>query len=438
MEGLFAEHLSSTLVGLTAAGVGVIFFLIEQRSSTTVVLSLSYVSMGFALMLNAPFADRYGPSMDVPWPARLLGVFEAFSIVCFALWLAKVAATAEATTSARRQVDFAVRLLMILAVAYVALGAALPHMRLNDFVFSVAEPGALARPGFWLFAAIYVAVGAAFLWAWVTLIFQRLDDAERVRAGATVAGTPFAVATASLPLGVAEASLNLALLIWLVGFFRYFVIQGERGAFMSRFLSPGVSHLVRMQGMAAVMQPKLADITAVCCDLRGFTAYAAANPSATVVELLNEYYQAVGAAVAQYHGTIKDYAGDGVLVLIGAPLPIEDHQTRGLELARRIAVAAGAVAQKWSTAEHRLGLGIGVASGPVTVGAIGSSSRMEYTAVGAAVNLSARLCQAAADGEILLDGVVAQAADAALLRPRGTMRFKGLADEVPVFEAMPA
>jgi adenylate cyclase len=436
MEGLFAEHLSSTLVGLTAAGVGIIFFLIEQRSSTTMVLSLSYISMGLALMLNAPFADHYGPALEVPWPARLLGVFEAFSITCFALWLAKVAATAEASAGARRQVDVAVRLLLVLAAAYFLLGAAFPRMRLNDYIFSLAEPGVLARPGFWLFAAIYAGVGAAFLWAWVTLMFQKLDDAERVRAGATVAGTPFAVATAALPPGVAEASLNLALLIWLVGFFRYFVIQGERGAFMSRFLSPGVSHLVRMQGMAAVMQPKLAEITAVCCDLRGFTAYAAATPSTTVVELLNEYYQAVGAAVARYHGTIKDYAGDGVLVLIGAPLPVEDHQAKGLELAQHIAAAAGAVAQKWSTAEHRLGLGIGVASGPVTVGAIGSSSRMEYTAVGATVNLSARLCQVALDGEILLDAAVARAAGERVVRPRGPMRFKGFAEEVPVFEAM--
>ena len=431
-NALIAEYLPSTIVGCTAIGIGFIFYSIEQRSSTTLVLSLSYVFVGLALMLNPPFVDRLsGP--DVPLLPRLMGVFEAGAVFCFALWLGKVAATAQASAAARRCVAIAVRSLQVLGVAYFVLGFVFPLERLNDYIFSAGEPGVLARPGFWMFGAVYLLIFAAFLVAWITLAFQRLDAAERARAVATVIGTPFAVATTLLPRGIGELSLTLALLIWLVGFFRYFVIQGERGVFMSRFLSPAVSELVRMKGMAAVMQPQTLDITAICCDLRGFTACAAARSSSEVIELLNEYYAAVGQEVAAFQGTVKDYAGDGILVLVGAPLARADHAQAGLALARRMLDAGRRVAQKWSTASHPLGCGVGVASGRASVGAIGASSRMEYSAVGTVVNLASRLCQVAADGEILADEAVGQQAGAAA-RARGTQRFKGIPGDVPVFE----
>ena len=84
-------------------------------------------------------------------------------------------------------------------------------------------------------------------------------------------------------------------------------------------------------------------------------------------------------------------------------------------------------------APHPLGLGIGVSSGKVTVGAIGTSARMEYTAVGMAVNLAARLCAAAVDGEILLDHRTVELASAEGVTPRGSMQVKGLAAAQAVY-----
>src|SRR5205085_11467804 len=94
--------------------------------------------------------------------------------------------------------------------------------------------------------------------------------------------------------------------------------------------------------------------------------------------------------------------------------------------------AAQQVIDRWATGPHPLGVGIGVASGRVTVGAIGDTAQMEYTAVGTAVNLAARLCSAAEDGAILVDR--AFSGSAGTCEPRGEITLKGLSRPTPVFE----
>ena len=175
----------------------------------------------------------------------------------------------------------------------------------------------------------------------------------------------------------------------------------------------------------------------VCCDLRGFTAFSAATESHEVIRILREYYDAVGAAASVVGGTIKDQAGDGVLILIGAPIAFADHAQRALDLAARIRDEGGALAARWSRAERRLGVGVGVASGYVTVGVIGGASRLEYTAVGPAVNLASRLCSEAAHGEVLVDArsceLIADEARRAQLLSGAALRLKGYAEPVPSF-----
>jgi class 3 adenylate cyclase len=175
----------------------------------------------------------------------------------------------------------------------------------------------------------------------------------------------------------------------------------------------------------------------VVSDLRGFTAYAQAHPSSRVIQVLRDYYDAVGKVVADYGGTIKDFAGDGILILVGAPLPAADHAAIGLRIAHRVRAASREVTDRWSNGPHRLGIGIGVASGFVTVGVIGSASRLEYTAVGPAVNLASRLCEHALDGEILVDERTRELAATVPLEMRDTIEVKGFADAVPLY-ALPS
>jgi len=126
-----------------------------------------------------------------------------------------------------------------------------------------------------------------------------------------------------------------------------------------------------------------------------------------------------------------------VLILIGAPIGFTDHAQRAIDLAERIRGEGGALAAHWSRPDRRLGVGVGAASGYVTVGVIGGASRLEYTAVGPAVNLASRLCAEAAGGQVLVDQrtreLLADESRGARLRAGEALSLKGFAEPVPSF-----
>lgn len=291
----------------------------------------------------------------------------------------------------------------------------------------------MQRPGFWLFAVFWLVVAAVYVVGYVVLATQRIDHAEVDRAAAGTLGSGTTVAATALPPAISLTCVLLTLGLNLWGQLRYAVAGGRRAVFLSRFLSPQVDDLVRSEGLAAIAQPHQAELTVVACDLRDFTPYAEGVPSQAVVDLLSEYYDAVGEGVAPHGGTIINYAGDGVLILVGAPIHRDDHAEAALSIAEGVMTSVAPVLARWSTRPHPLGLGAGVASGLVTVGTIGSSNRMEYTAVGSTVNLAARLCSAAHAGEVLVAERTAELAGDADLTPRDPMMIKGFSRPQPVF-----
>jgi adenylate cyclase len=109
-----------------------------------------------------------------------------------------------------------------------------------------------------------------------------------------------------------------------------------------------------------------------------------------VMQLLQEYYDAAGEAVTESGGTIQNFAGDGILTLVGAPIPYADHAQRAVIMALKMRERGEHVLSRWQKLRLDVGLGIGLASGYVTVGAIGGERRLEYVAVGPPVNLAAR------------------------------------------------
>lgn len=115
----------------------------------------------------------------------------------------------------------------------------------------------------------------------------------------------------------------------------------------------------------------------------------------------------MGELVAAVGGSISNFAGDGVLALVGAPIPCADHAARAVSLALQMRDRIGAILARWRKLGLELGIGVGVASGFVTVGVIGGAEHLEYTAVGPAVNLAARLCNRAEAGQVLADARVA-------------------------------
>jgi adenylate cyclase len=191
-----------------------------------------------------------------------------------------------------------------------------------------------------------------------------------------------------------------------------------------------VVELVRRRGLRNAMTRQRQKVTIVCVDIRGFTAYAQANPPERVMRLLRDFYADIGAVAAEFGGTIKDLAGDGALILIGAPVPFRDEPARALGLARGLQARARKTVRGYS---RRLGLGVGVATGEVAVGIVGQGARYEYVAVGPAVNLAARLCDEAADGEIRADGDTLTAAREPLPATSERRTLKGVGREVETY-----
>jgi len=144
------------------------------------------------------------------------------------------------------------------------------------------------------------------------------------------------------------------------------------------------------------------EITALFCDLRGFTAFAETAEPEEVLGLLREYHAAVGELAVANGGTVEHFAGDGLMVFFNDPAKLADHQMAAVRAALAMRERFGPLAVGWRKRGYELGLGIGLAAGYATLGRIGFEGRYDYGAVGNVVILASRLSEAAVADEILV------------------------------------
>ncbi|MEA2626764.1 MAG: adenylate cyclase [Candidatus Binatota bacterium] len=193
-------------------------------------------------------------------------------------------------------------------------------------------------------------------------------------------------------------------------------------------------------GGKALPRPDLQrhELSVVACDLRGFTAFLEAVVPERVIDLLRDYYAAVAVEVARFDAIIKDRAGDGVLVLVGAGRPEPGHARQAVEMALAILDRTSVALERRKSMAGGVGLGIGVASGAVTIGVIEAGARLEPVAVGSAVNLAARLCAQAKAGQVLVGERTAELLAGfagGLVAPVASLSLKGFSQPVRVYEA---
>lgn len=419
----------SALVACLITGVAGItlslgFLLAEPRSPTAWALALCGISAGATIATHVPLIHYFEATGELHALLRY-PVFDLVLMIAGGFWLFRIATIARPSGRARVLAMACVVGIWASAIAVFWLAVRYPVERVTEFIVCLGRPEGCGSPIFWIFTLPWTLFFVGLFGGAMVLFAQRVDPAERVRAAALAVAVPFFAGIPNLPAGYNAICGMLGILILSNGLIRYHSMLGARAQFLSRFLSPEVERLVRHHGLDLVVRPRQLEITVVSCDLRGFTRLSQLLASDQVVRLLEDYYEAVGTAVAEYGGTIKDYAGDGVLILIGAPVPVEDHAQRGIALARRLLEVDRDLISHWAGPELQLGMGVGVASGKVTVGAIGHS-RMEYTAVGPAVNMAARLCSEAADGEICVHAETAVRAGERGRKPTSARNFKGL------------
>jgi class 3 adenylate cyclase len=176
----------------------------------------------------------------------------------------------------------------------------------------------------------------------------------------------------------------------------------ERVGRLRRFLSPQVADAVVSGGDESLLGSHRALIATLFCDLRGFTKFCESAEPEEAIEVLQVYHEAMGKLIHEHGGTIDHRAGDGIMVIFNDPLPCDDPAGNALDMALAMCGRMAELASDWRKLGHRLGFGVGISLGYATVGMVGFEGRYDYTANGSTVNLAARLCDEAGDGEILL------------------------------------
>ena len=159
-----------------------------------------------------------------------------------------------------------------------------------------------------------------------------------------------------------------------------------------RYMTPGVAERVMAQAEDSLMVGERKEVTILFSDIRGYTTLTENLGASEVVSLLNQYFETMVEAVFNHEGTLDKFIGDALMAVFGAPLPLKDHawlavQT-ALDMRRRLAIFNHT---RIIAAQPQIHIGIGISSGEVVSGNIGSHKRMDYTVIGDGVNLSSRL-----------------------------------------------
>jgi adenylate cyclase len=208
--------------------------------------------------------------------------------------------------------------------------------------------------------------------------------------------------------------------------------KSERISRLKRFLAPQVAELIERSDQ--LLDGQRREVVAIFGDLRGFTSFSARAEPDAIMAVLREYYDAVGAVITRHEATLIQFAGDGVMVLVNAPIECEDPAHRAVLLAIDLQAAVQRLANKWFATGYAMGFGVGIAMGQATVGTIGYEGRLDYTAVGNVVNLASRLCALASDAQILVDPVVAKGTkDDFVLVSLGEQTIRGYDRALEVF-----
>jgi adenylate cyclase len=208
----------------------------------------------------------------------------------------------------------------------------------------------------------------------------------------------------------------------------------ERTTRLKRFFSPQLADALSGDDESLLASHRR-EITVVFCDLRGFTAFAEAADPEEVMQLLRDYHEAIGPLVFAYDGTLERFTGDGLMVFFNDPLPCPDPAARAVRMAVAMREAVQPLLETWRRRGHRLGFGSGIAMGFATLGRIGFEGRFDYAAIGVVSNLSARLCQEASDGQILVSQQVYEEIEPfAEAKPVGPLALRGFAKPVPVYD----
>jgi adenylate cyclase len=203
-----------------------------------------------------------------------------------------------------------------------------------------------------------------------------------------------------------------------------------------RYTSPDIADyaLTTAEGQKSGGQTK--NVTILMSDLRGFTALSSKLTAEELIKVLNRYFEAMVACIQKYHGTVIEFLGDGIFTVFGAPKDLEDHASCAVNCAVEMQKAMPAV-NEWNKANGypELQMGIGINTGDVVVGNIGSEKKMKYGCMGSAVNITGRLESLTVGGQIFItENTARRLTEKLTVITEGAFLPKGAPEELRYYE----
>lgn len=211
----------------------------------------------------------------------------------------------------------------------------------------------------------------------------------------------------------------------------------ERLGRLKRFFSPQLAELIVSGGADDPLKTHRRDLSVCFLDLRGFTAFAESVEPEEVMGVLRQYHADMGRLILEHEGTLERFTGDGMMIFFNDPVPVADAAERTVRMAVAMRDRVGELIGTWRSLGYELELGIGIAQGFATIGAIGYEGRWDYGAIGPVTNLAARLCGEARPGQILISKrLLAATGDVFEVEPVGELTLKGMHRAVTAFNVL--
>jgi adenylate cyclase len=212
------------------------------------------------------------------------------------------------------------------------------------------------------------------------------------------------------------------------------VAQLDRLGRLKGFFSPQLAESIVNGGGEDLLKTHRREVVVVFLDLRGFTAFTDSSEPEEVMSVLGEYHRVMGQLVMAHEGTLERFAGDGLMIFFNDPIKLDNPTANAVKMALAMQEQFVPLRAAWKKRSYGLDLGIGIAQGYATLGAIGFEGRWDYACIGSVTNLAARLCSEAKGGQVITNQkTLARVEDEAQAEPLGELTLKGIAQPVQVF-----